>query len=100
MIDEEKNILKEQPTKKSIDDEPTSATPEHNQEDGEEATVHDEDDIAEVSPDELTVEQLIDKLAAAEALAAGANHIVIGRYVNQAANPRAALDAVISSLEG
>lgn len=36
----------------------------------------------------------------AEALAAGANHIVIGRYVNQAANPRAALDAVISSLEG
>jgi len=70
VIDEEKNILKEQPTKKSLDDKPTSATPEHNQEDGEEATVHDEDDIAEVSPDELTVEQWIDKLAAAEALAA------------------------------
>lgn len=36
----------------------------------------------------------------AEALAAGANHIVIGRYVNRADNPRAALDAVISSLDG
>ena len=70
MIDEEKNILKEQPKRKNPDDEPTSATPEHKQEDGEEATVHDEDDIAEISPDELTVEQWVQKLSAAEALAA------------------------------
>ena len=33
-----------------------------------------------------------------EAVAAGANYIVIGRFVNQAENPRAALEEVIRSL--
>ena len=69
MTDEEENILKEQSTTKRADDEPTSATPEDSQEDGEEATVHDEQSTSELSPDELTVEQWIEKLAAAEALA-------------------------------
>lgn len=70
MIDEEKNILKEQPTKKNQDDEATSATPENSEGDGEAATGHNEHSMAKLAPDELTVEQWVEKLSAAEALAA------------------------------
>ncbi|MEL7107561.1 MAG: orotidine 5'-phosphate decarboxylase / HUMPS family protein, partial [Pseudomonadota bacterium] len=35
----------------------------------------------------------------ADALAAGADHIVVGRPVNAAANPRDAAEAILASLQ-
>ncbi len=70
VMEQKESVLQHPPEAEGEQAPPTSTTPEDGGADGREAAADGEQTAAEIPPEELTVEQWLEKLAAAEELAA------------------------------